>query len=126
MTDTGHAAHDAAARIQAWRNQLDADRRAWFVTYDRPIPEPLYGPDEEVPGHYGYGTGLIGPNGEELPLLLADLDAVLADLKQHAQDQEAPRCGSYAHKDFVGDQRIQCEQPKGHFWHRNGQRRWTS
>lgn len=74
-------ADDAAARIRSWRNQLDADLRAWFVTYGHPIPEPLYGPNEEVPGHYGYGTDLIGPNGKEMPLLLADIDAVLAGLK---------------------------------------------
>lgn len=78
---TDQPARDAAERIRAWRQQLDTDTRAELTRAGRPIPEPLYPPDEEVPCRYGCGTDLRTDNGTELPLLLADIDAVLDGLE---------------------------------------------
>lgn len=68
---------DAVERLRAWRQQLDADMRAWYERNGHPAPEPLFRADEEVPCRLGCGTDLSGPGGERLSLLLADLDALL-------------------------------------------------
>lgn len=73
---------DHLDRLRAWRHQLNADHRAWYERNDHPVPEPLHPADEEVPCRLGCGTDLSGPNGEHLPLLLADIDAALNEVER--------------------------------------------
>lgn len=80
----------AAGRVRAWRQQLNADMRAWYERNIRPIPDPLFPADEDVPCRFGCGTDLRGPGGEELPLLLADIDEILAAAEWVAA--RVPRC----------------------------------
>ena len=56
-------------------------------------------------------------------ILVATSAVAMAGLELHESDDN--RCNSHAHPEFVGEQTVQCTQPKGHFWHRNGQRQWT-
>lgn len=77
MTAPNRAAAEAAAHISAWRRQLDGNQRAWFRRNGHPMPDPLNDPDEEVPCTLGCGTDLVAEDGTKLPLLLADLDAVV-------------------------------------------------
>lgn len=79
---------DHLERLHAWRRQLNADHRAWYERNGHPVPEPLHPADEEVPCRLGCGTDLSGPNGEHLPLLLADLDAALDELERSRAAQD--------------------------------------
>lgn len=90
MTAPDRAAVEAAARIRAWRQQLDGNQRAWFRRNGHPMPDPLNDPDEEVPCTLGCGTDLVAENGTKLPLLLADLDAVVDAVAEQERD-EAPQ-----------------------------------
>jgi hypothetical protein len=90
VTAPDRTAVEAAARIRAWRQQLDGNQRAWFRRNGHPMPDPLNDPDEEVPCRLGCGTDLVADDGTKLPLLLADLDAVVDEVAGQERD-EAPQ-----------------------------------
>ncbi len=89
---------DHLDRLRAWRQQLNADHRAWYERNGHPVPEPLHPADEEVPCRLGCGTVLTGPNGEYLPLLLADIDAALDELGKLRAERELLGAGEVQHR----------------------------
>lgn len=95
---------DHLDRLRAWRRQLNTDHRAWYERNGHPVPEPLHPADEEVPCRLGCGTDLTGPGGEHLPLLLADLDAVLDELEwARAEDARTEKPSPHSDDRIIND-----------------------
>lgn len=97
---------DHLERLRAWRRQLNADHRAWYERNGHAVPEPLHPADEEVPCHFGCGTDLRGPDGEHLPLLLADIDKAMDELEQLRSERDAWREGVVTRLEQVTGQKV--------------------